>query len=104
MAAGRQAVRRGALHSADLLLGRAAELAGDRDELRAEAERALLDVLAAKGDAERALELGERLLADGDPGVRLVLAQVAADGGALGRGGGVPDRRARMTTTRRSAC
>jgi ATP/maltotriose-dependent transcriptional regulator MalT len=79
VAAGRQAVRRGALHSADLLLVRAAELAGDRAALRAEAERALLDVLAAKGDAERALELGERLLAAGDTGVRLVLAQVAAD-------------------------
>ncbi|MFL6129633.1 MAG: AAA family ATPase [Mycobacteriales bacterium] len=79
VAAGRQAVDRGALHSADLLLVRAAELAGDRAELRVQAERALLDVLAAKGDAERALELGERLLADGDTGVRLVLAEVAAD-------------------------
>lgn len=81
VAAGRHAARRGALHSADLLLVRAAALAGDRDALRAEAQRALLDVLAAKGDAERALELGERLLADGDAGVRLVLAQVAADAG-----------------------
>lgn len=79
VSAGRQAVRRGALHSADLLLVRAAELAGDRSDLRAEAERALLDVLAGKGDAERALELGERLLAGGNAGVRLVLAQVAAD-------------------------
>ena len=77
--AGRQAARRGALHSADLLLTRAAELAGDGAELRGLAERALLDVLAAKGDAERALALGERLLAAGDAGVRLVLAQVAAD-------------------------
>jgi DNA-binding CsgD family transcriptional regulator len=81
VAAGRQAVRRGALHSADLLLVRAAELAGDREDLRREAERALLDVLAAKGDAERALELGERLLSAGDTGVRLVLAEVAADAG-----------------------
>ena len=79
VAAGRQAVRRGALHSADLLLTRAAELAGDGADLRGLAERALLDVLAAKGDAERALALGERLLAAGDAGVRLVLAQVAAD-------------------------
>ncbi len=79
VAAGRQAARRGALRSADLLLVRAAELAGERAGLRAEAERALLDVLAAKGDAERALELGERLLAGGDISVRLVLAQVAAD-------------------------
>jgi DNA-binding CsgD family transcriptional regulator/tetratricopeptide (TPR) repeat protein len=77
--AGKQAARRGALHSADMLLVRAAGLAGDRADLTAEAERALLDVLAAKGDAERALALGERLLAAGDPGVRLVLAQVAAD-------------------------
>ncbi len=77
--AGRQAARRGALHSADLLLTRAAELAGDGADLRGLAERALLDVLAAKGDAERALALGERLLAAGDAGVRLVLAQVAAD-------------------------
>jgi DNA-binding CsgD family transcriptional regulator/tetratricopeptide (TPR) repeat protein len=76
--AGEQAARRGALHSADQLLARAAELAGDRAELRREAERALLDVLAAKGDAERALALGERLLTGGDSGVRLVLAQVAA--------------------------
>lgn len=75
--AGAQAVRRGAVHSADLLLTRAIELAGD-GPMRAEAERTLLDVLAAKGDAERALSLGERLLAQGDPGVRLVLAQVAA--------------------------
>jgi DNA-binding CsgD family transcriptional regulator/tetratricopeptide (TPR) repeat protein len=65
------------VHSADLLLTRAIELAGD-GPMRAEAERTLLDVLAAKGDAERALSLGERLLAQGDPGVRLVLAQVAA--------------------------
>lgn len=75
--AGAQAVRRGAVHSADLLLTRAIELAGDGGT-RAEAERTLLDVLAAKGDVERALTLGERLLATGDPGVRLVLAQVAA--------------------------
>jgi len=78
VSAGRQAARRGALHSADLLLTRAAELAGDRAALRAEGERVLLDVLAAKGDAERALALGERLLAGGDSGVRLVLAEVAA--------------------------
>ena len=78
ISAGRQAARRGALHSADLLLSRAAALAGDRAELGREAERALLDVLGAKGDAERALALGERLLATGDEGVRLVLAQVAA--------------------------
>jgi len=77
--AGTEAARRGALHSADLLLTRAAELAGDHAELRGEAERALLDVLAGKRDAERALALGERLLAAGDAGVRLVLAEVAAD-------------------------
>src|SRR5262249_53954101 len=36
-------------------------------------------VLAAKGDAERALPLGERLLRDGDESVRLVLAEVGED-------------------------
>lgn len=78
VAAGAVAARRGALHSADLLLSRAAILA-TAPELVARAERELLSVLALKGDAERALALGERLLRDGDAGVRLVLAQVAAD-------------------------
>jgi DNA-binding CsgD family transcriptional regulator/tetratricopeptide (TPR) repeat protein len=78
VAAGREAARRGALHSADLLLTRAADLAS-APELREEAERELLRVLAGKGDAERALALGGRLLRDGDDGVRLLLAQVAAD-------------------------
>lgn len=76
--AGAVAARRGALHSADLLLSRAAILA-TAPELVARAERELLSVLALKGDAERALALGERLLRDGDDGVRRVLAQVAAD-------------------------
>ncbi|HEY6745156.1 MAG TPA: AAA family ATPase [Mycobacteriales bacterium] len=78
VAAGVVAARRGALHSADLLLSRAAILA-TAPELTARAERELLSVLALKGDAERALALGERLLRDGDDGVRRVLAQVAAD-------------------------
>jgi DNA-binding CsgD family transcriptional regulator/tetratricopeptide (TPR) repeat protein len=78
VAAGKVAARRGALHSADLLLTRAATLA-TAPGLRDQAERELLGVLADKGDAERALALGERLLRDGDDGVRLVLAQVAAD-------------------------
>jgi DNA-binding CsgD family transcriptional regulator/tetratricopeptide (TPR) repeat protein len=78
VAAGAVAARRGALHSADLLLSRAAILA-TAPELVARAERELLSVLALKGDAERALALGERLLRDGDDGVRRVLAQVAAD-------------------------
>ena len=77
--AGREAARRGALHTADLLLGRAVTLA-TAPTLRAEAERALLGVLAGSGDAERALALGEKLLADGHD-VRVVLAQVAADAG-----------------------
>lgn len=78
VAAGIVAARRGALHSADLLLSRAAILAV-APELIAQAERELLGVLALKGDAERALALGERLLRDGDDSVRRVLAQVAAD-------------------------
>jgi DNA-binding CsgD family transcriptional regulator len=78
VAAGREAARRGALNSADMLLARAAELA-TAPELRTAAERELLSVLAAKGDAERALALGERLLRGGDQSVRLVLAEVSAD-------------------------
>ncbi|HEV7654487.1 MAG TPA: AAA family ATPase [Mycobacteriales bacterium] len=78
VAAGRVAARRGALHSADLLLTRAAKLAATPG-VKATADRELLSVLANKGDAERALALGERLLREGDTGVRLVLAQVAAD-------------------------
>jgi DNA-binding NarL/FixJ family response regulator len=79
--AGRQARRRGALHSADLLLTSAATLAADRPELRRDAETTLLEVLAEAGDTDRALALGERLLADGETGVRLTLAKVAADAG-----------------------
>jgi DNA-binding CsgD family transcriptional regulator len=78
VAAGREAARRGALASADLLLSRAADLA-TAPALRTGAERELLGVLAGKGDAERALALGERLLRGGDESVRLVLAGVAAD-------------------------
>ena len=78
VAAGRVAARQGALASADLLLSRAADLA-TAPELRTGAERELLGVLAGKGDAERALALGERLLRGGDESVRLVLAGVAAD-------------------------
>ena len=76
VAAGREAARRGALRSADLLLSRAGALATD-PALVGTAERELLGVLAAAGDAERALALGERLRA-GDDGVRLLLAEVAA--------------------------
>ena len=78
VAAGREAARQGALASADLLLSRAADLA-TAPELIAQAERELLTVLDLKGDAERALPLGERLLRDGDETVRLVLAEVGAD-------------------------
>jgi DNA-binding CsgD family transcriptional regulator/tetratricopeptide (TPR) repeat protein len=78
VAAGREAARQGALATADLLLSRAAELA-TAPELKTQAERELLTVLAGKGDAERALALGERLLRGGDQSVRLVLAEVGAD-------------------------
>ena len=78
VAAGREAAGQGALASADLLLCRAADLAS-APELVAQAERELLTVLAAKGDAERSLALGERLLRDGDESVRLVLAEVGAE-------------------------
>ena len=78
VAAGKEAVRQGALATADLLLARAADLA-TAPELVTQAERELLTVLAAKGDAERSLALGERLLRDGDESVRLVLAEVGAE-------------------------
>ena len=78
VAAGKEAARQGALATADLLLSRAGELA-TAPELKTEAERELLTVLAGKGDAERALALGERLLRGGDQSVRLVLAEVGAD-------------------------
>jgi DNA-binding CsgD family transcriptional regulator len=76
VAAGREAAARGALRTADLLLTRAAALATD-PALVTEAERALLPVLAAAGDAERALALGVRLLSGGTD-VRLELAEIAA--------------------------
>ena len=79
--AGRQARRRGALHTADTQLTRAATLAADNPELRREAEAALIGVLADAGDTDRALALGERLLARGETWVQLTLAEVAADAG-----------------------
>jgi len=89
--AGAQAWQRGALRSADLLLSRAAAVAVDRPALRREAETALLQVLAGTGEADRALGLGERLLAEPTPArmsvgeddrsVRLTLAEVAAAAG-----------------------
>jgi DNA-binding CsgD family transcriptional regulator/tetratricopeptide (TPR) repeat protein len=79
--AGAQARLRGALQTAEALLTRAAELAADHPALRREAEVALLQALAAAGDTDRALELGERLLAGGEASVRLALAEVAADAG-----------------------
>ena len=78
VAAGTEAARQGALASADLLLCRAADLA-TAPELITRAERELLTVLVLKGDAERSLALGERLLRDGDESVRLVLAEVGAE-------------------------
>jgi DNA-binding NarL/FixJ family response regulator len=79
--AGRQARRRGALHTADAQLTRAATLAADKPELRREAEAALIGVLADAGDTDRALALGERLQARGETWVRLTLAEVAAEAG-----------------------
>jgi DNA-binding CsgD family transcriptional regulator len=79
--AGWQARRRGALHSADAQLSRAAALAADKPALRREAEAVLVEVLADAGDTDRALALGERLLARGETWVRLTLAEVAADAG-----------------------
>lgn len=78
--AGGSARRRGALHTAERSMRRAAALAGDPVDL-ATAEHGLLDVLAASGDTEQALSLGARLLAAGDESVRLTLAEVAATAG-----------------------
>jgi DNA-binding CsgD family transcriptional regulator len=79
--AGKQARRRGALQTAEGLLSRAATLAGDDAALRRRAEVALLEALAGAGDTDRALALGERLLADGETSVRMTLAEVAAAAG-----------------------
>jgi DNA-binding CsgD family transcriptional regulator len=79
--AGRQERRRGALQTADAQLTRAAILAADKPELRREAEAALIGVLADAGDTDRALALGERLLARGETWVRLTMAEVAAAAG-----------------------
>ena len=79
--AGGQARQRGALHSADVQLTRAAALAGAHPKLRRAAELVLLDVLAGTGDTDRALALGEQLLAEGVSEARLTLATVAADSG-----------------------
>jgi len=81
LSAGRQAHRGGALHTADALLTRAANLAADNSRVRREAEAVLLEVLADAGDTDRALALGERLLARGETWVRLTLAEVAAEAG-----------------------
>ena len=79
--AGAAARRRGALQSADALLSRAAALAADHPELRRETEIALLGALAAAGETDRALALGERLLTAGETSVRLTLAEVAVAAG-----------------------
>jgi DNA-binding CsgD family transcriptional regulator/tetratricopeptide (TPR) repeat protein len=79
--AGAAAARRGALQTADALLSRAAALASDYPALQQEAEVALLAALADAGDTDRALALGERLLAAGETSVRLTLVEVAAAAG-----------------------
>src|SRR5260370_16165811 len=79
--AGRQARDLGALRTAEAVLIQAVTLAADLPELRHEAELTLLDVLALTGDTDRALTLGERLLAGGHTWVRLTPAEVAAAAG-----------------------
>ncbi len=79
--AGWQSRRRGALHTAEAQLTRAATLAVDKPALRREAEAVLVEVLADAGDTDRAMALGERLLARGETWVRLTLAEVAAEAG-----------------------
>ncbi len=81
LSAGRQARRRGALHTADAQLTRVATLAANKPALRRQAEAVLVEVLADAGDTDRALALGERLLARGETWVRLTLAEVAAEAG-----------------------
>ena len=79
--AGWQSRRRGALHTAEAQLTRAATLAVDKPAQRREAEAVLVEVLADAGDTDRAMALGERLLARGETWVRLTLAEVAAEAG-----------------------
>ena len=81
LSAGRQSRRRGALHTADAQLTRAATLAADKPALRRKAEAVLVEVLADVGDTDRALALGEDLLTRGETWVRLTLAEVAAEAG-----------------------
>jgi DNA-binding CsgD family transcriptional regulator len=81
LSAGKQSRRRGALHTADAQLTRAATLAVDKPALRRKAEAVLVEVLADVGDTDRALALGEDLLARGETWVRLTLAEVAAEAG-----------------------
>ncbi|MEP6463471.1 MAG: AAA family ATPase [Frankiaceae bacterium] len=76
-----QARARAALHTADLLLGQAVRLADPDAELRRRAECELLEVLATTGDVDRALSLGNALLAVGAESARLTLAEVAAEAG-----------------------
>ena len=81
LSAGKQSRRRGALHTADAQLTRAATLAADKPALRRKAEAVLVEVLADVGDTDRALALGEDLLTRGETWVRLTLAEVAAGAG-----------------------
>lgn len=95
LSAGSQARRGGALHTAESLLTRAATLAAESPALRRDAEALLVEVLADAGDTDRALALGERLLARGETWVGLTLAEVAAEAGrwdvAASRLTAVPD-------------
>ena len=81
LSAGKQSRRRGALHTADAQLTRAATLAADKPALRRKAEAVLVEVLADVGDTDRALALGEDMLTRGETWVRLTLAEVAAGAG-----------------------
>lgn len=79
--AAQQSRQRGALQSAEIQLARGATLAADDPTALTAIECSLLDVRAARGDVNGALELGNRLLDKGVSSVRLTLAEVAADAG-----------------------
>jgi tetratricopeptide (TPR) repeat protein len=85
---GRSALGRGALATAASTLRHAADLLADPD-LRAEAETLLVEALALAGQADEAMRIGDRLIAQLTPGgeaasrwagIHLQLAHAAVDG------------------------
>jgi DNA-binding CsgD family transcriptional regulator/tetratricopeptide (TPR) repeat protein len=85
---GRSALGRGALATAGSTLRHAADLLADPD-LRAEAETLLVEALALAGQADEAMQIGDRLIAQLTPGggaasrragIHLQLAHAAVDG------------------------